>query len=128
MPRALKVCSTPGCPEITTSGRCDAHRAEAERARGGHELRGGGNSRAWRAARRTVLLRDPLCVCTDQAHGHGAQCIAPSSVADHHPRTKRELIAAGVRDPDHPRHLRGICKPCHDKHTGATSPGGWAAR
>lgn len=40
MPRALKVCPTPGCPELVTSGRCAQHRREAEQARGTKQARG----------------------------------------------------------------------------------------
>ena len=77
--------------------------------------------------RRLVLLRDPLCVCGDQAHGHGPRCLLPSTVADHHPRDKRELRRLGLDDDD-PRYGRGLCASCHSKHTAATQPGGWNVR
>jgi 5-methylcytosine-specific restriction protein A len=66
-------------------------------------------------------------VCDDQAHGHGPQCLAPSTVADHYPRDKRELQALGLDDND-PRYGRGLCKTCHDKHTAQAQPGGWNTR
>ena len=40
MPRAMRVCSVPGCPVLTNSGRCDQHRREADQARGSRQQRG----------------------------------------------------------------------------------------
>ena len=42
MPRALKVCSKPGCPELVphTVSRCTAHERAADRARGSRQERG----------------------------------------------------------------------------------------
>jgi hypothetical protein len=45
-------------------------------------------------------------------------------VADHHPRTKRQLRALGM-DEDDPKYGRGLCKQCHDQHTAVEAPGGW---
>lgn len=42
MPRALKVCSQPGCPELTDKRHCDQHAAQYERARGTRQQRGYG--------------------------------------------------------------------------------------
>lgn len=127
-PRALKVCSTPACPNLVPKGRCEDCESAANRARGGYATRGGGNATAWRRARAACLRRDPLCVCTDTEHGHGAQCLRPSTVADHYPDTKADLVARGVPDPDAQHRLRGICASCHGKHTATTTPGGWNAR
>lgn len=131
MPRAMKVCSVPGCPEAIpagSGGRCTEHNRAADRARGNYEHRGGGNARAWRAARRRCLLRDPLCVCTDEKHGHKGQCMIPATVADHWPVSKRDLVAQGVADPDALERLRGLCARCHNKSSAALYPGGWNAR
>ena len=130
MPRALRVCSQPGCPELTDQGRCQAHRKQADRARGTRQQRGYGKAHTNRF-RPGVLKRDPLCRCTDQTrtatHHHGPQCLAPSTVADHWPLDKRELIARGMDDND-PAHGRGLCKVCHDHHTAQAQPGGWHTR
>lgn len=128
MPRAMRICTVPGCPEIVASGRCAAHRSAANKARGSYEHRGGGNAAAWRRARARCLTRDPLCTCRDTGHGHRDPCGAIATVADHHPVTKRDLVAQGVRDPDAIHRLRGLCHLCHAKHTARTSPGGWNAR
>lgn len=130
MPRAMKVCSKPGCPQLVAAGvgQCADHRSAANRARGGYATRGGGNSTDWRRARAACLRRDPVCRCTDEHHGHGPACVAPATVADHYPETKAELVARGVTDPDALHRLRGLCGSCHGKHTARTSPGGWNAR
>jgi 5-methylcytosine-specific restriction protein A len=112
--RALTVCSVPGCPTLTDTGRCPEHRAEAERARGTARQRGYGRGHETRF-RPAVLARDPVCVLCQQA---------PSVHADHYPLSRRELVAAGL-DPDDPRHGRGLCGPCHSRHTAQEQPGGW---
>lgn len=35
-----RVCPQPGCPELTTGGRCATHRRQTERARGTRQQRG----------------------------------------------------------------------------------------
>jgi 5-methylcytosine-specific restriction enzyme A len=123
MPRALAVCPVAGCAEVTTGGRCGSHRRQAEQYRGSARQRGYGRQHETRF-RPGVLKRDPLCVCTDQSHDHGPRCPAQSTVADHHPRDRRQLVALHL-DPDDPQYGRGLCKGCHDRHTAAAQPGGW---
>lgn len=126
--KALKVCSQPGCPELTPEGRCDAHKREAEQRRGSAYQRGYGG-KSWISSRDAVLARDPICVCRDDGHDHdGQRCGQTSTVADHYPDERRNLIAAGVPDPDAPHRMRGICADCHNRKTGATAPGGWNIR
>lgn len=123
---AGRVCPVAGCPTITTGGRCDTHQRDADLARGTATQRGY-TSRGHQRFRRTVLRRDPACVCTDMNHGHPALCGARSTVADHWPRSRRQLVDAGA-NPDDPAHGRGLCKPCHDRRTAADQPGGWNTR
>lgn len=40
MPRARRVCTEPGCPTLTDTGRCDQHKRQADRARGSRQERG----------------------------------------------------------------------------------------
>ncbi|MEU8131949.1 hypothetical protein [Streptodolium elevatio] len=54
-------------------------------------------------------------------------CAHPATVADHFPSSRRQLIAAGVADPDAPERLRALCSPCHNRETAKRQPGGWAA-
>lgn len=127
MARALRVCPTEGCPELTTGGRCTNHTKAADRARGTAAGRGYG-SRWATVYRPACLRRDPLCTCTSTTPEHGCRCVAQSTVADHWPTSRRDLVAQGVSDPDAVHRLRGVCKPCHDAHTADAQPGGWAQR
>lgn len=112
----MRVCNVSGCPElIPTSGRCDTHKRAAEQVRGTAAQRGYGAEHRNRF-REGVLAKHPICqVCLG----------APSTVADHHPLSKRELIERGMDDHD-PAHGRGLCASCHGKETARLQPGGWA--
>ena len=123
--RTLMVCSTPGCPEYTRGGRCADCQTKAEQRRGSSTERGYG-SRHRNDFRTAVLARDPTCVCTTEDHNHDQPCGQRSRHADHYPRDRRELAAAG-EDPNDPRHGRGLCGPCHSRETARHQPGGWAA-
>ncbi|MFJ8603403.1 holin [Streptomyces shenzhenensis] len=121
--RALTVCSVPGCPHLTPTGRCTQHRQQAEQQRGSARQRGYGQQHEQRF-RPGVLARDPSCQCTDTSHGHGSPCGQPSHHADHWPRSRRELVALGL-DPNDPVNGRGLCGPCHSSETARHQPGGW---
>lgn len=115
---ARRVCSRPGCPNLThTGGRCPDCRADADRARGTAAQRGY-TSPGHRAFRTDVLDRDPICVLCH---------LAAATVADHWPRSRRELIDAGA-NPNDPRHGRGLCARCHSRETTRNQPGGWNSR
>lgn len=121
-----RVCTTPGCGTLHDgTGRCPNCRAKAERERrpNGSPYR----TRAHRSARELVLARNPRCVCPGDCGRHTGWCGAESTIADHWPTERRDLIAAGL-NPDDPDRMRGICKPCHDARTARSTPGGWAAR
>ncbi len=133
MARALKVCPCTGCdahdsscPELVQTGRCDRCSKAAEQRRGSASARGYG--RAHRLGfRPKVLLDQPLCQCDDTSHGHTAPCLIPSTVADHWPRDRRELVRLSL-NPNDPRYGRGLCTSCHNKHTADAQPGGWNTR
>lgn len=117
MPRALKVCSTPGCPELVPSGRCTTHTTQADRARGTSRQRGYDRAHETRF-RRQVLARDPICtLCGKDWSVH----------ADHHPVDRHTLVLRGM-DANDPQHGRGLCHHCHSVETASAQPGGWNAR
>lgn len=114
----MRVCNVHGCAVLFEgkSGRCPTHRREADRARGTSKERGYA-TRGHRQFRDAVLTRDPICVLCN---------LAFSTVADHYPLSRRELIELG-RNPNDPAAGRGTCKPCHDRSTAQHQPGGWNA-
>lgn len=120
---AWHVCSTPGCGKLHEgTGRCDDCRAKADRAR-----RPDGNPYSTRghfAFREAVLARHPRCMCRGQCGRHANLCGAVSTVADHDPIERVDLVAAGL-DPNDPARGVGKCKPCHDAKTARTKPAGF---
>jgi 5-methylcytosine-specific restriction protein A len=116
----MRVCSVHGCPTIfpTTEGsRCLEHRRAADRARGTTRDRGY-STRGHLTFRTAVLTRDPICVSCNTAL---------STIADHYPLGRDELIARGL-DPNNPAAGRGLCKPCDSTQTASRQPGGWNQR
>ncbi|MEU4570849.1 hypothetical protein [Micromonospora sp. NPDC023956] len=116
MRRALKVCSQPGCPDLTDTGRCTDHRRQAEQARGTSSQRGYGSR--WARRRADYLRRNPTCALDGER----------ATVADHWPVSRRDLVAQGVTDPDADHRLRPLCAPCHGRQTAEHQPGGFNAR
>lgn len=115
----MRVCSVTGCPTIYPKGegsKCEKHRTAAKREHWAKTK--AYSSKGHRQFRDAVLRRDPLCV-VDQ--------LAQSTVADHYPKTRQELIDLGL-NPNDPQYGRGLCKKHHDQHTAATSPAGWNNR
>jgi len=111
--RARSLCL--GCKRAPAvdHGRCSAclpaylkvQRQRTDDKRGSASARGYGA--AWSATAAAFLA----------AAGH--RCAIPgchrrASVADHYPRTRRELVDAGVTDPDAWHRLRPLCRHHHD--------------
>lgn len=130
MPRApWKPCPTPGCGELTPGGRCPTCAQAADKARGTPTERGYTGPHRSRF-RRGVLAAHPICTCPGPHHAHpDVPCRHPSTVADHHPLSRRQLVTRGL-DPDDPAHGRGLCASCHGWSTqsAADQRGGWNAR
>lgn len=101
------------CP----SGCARRSRERSQRARGSSTQQGYGHEHRTRF-RAPVLARDPICVVCGKA---------PSTEADHWPRSRKQLASAGL-DPNDPRYGRGLCKPCHSAETARNQPGGWNRR
>lgn len=122
--RASGPCAIPRCPHLAPPGqsRCPTHQAEARRdsdqRRGTAAQRGYGSQHRDRF-RRGVLTRDPVCTYEG--------CAAPSTEADHHPLSRKELEAQGM-DPNDPTYGRGLCHQHHARETAARQPGGWAVK
>lgn len=121
----------PSCKQLHPGkGKCDACRAATQRA--SDQARGSAAARGYTGPghierfRPGVLAKHPRCVCTEPRHGHedGRPCGRPSTVADHWPFSRRQLVAARL-DPDDPAHGRGLCAPCHGSETARHQPGGW---
>ena len=110
----MKVCNEPGCPTLTTKAKCANHARQRDRDRGTATQRGYGAEHRKRF-REGVLAKHPLCQRCRRK---------PSTVADHYPLSKRELIDAGM-DSNDPQHGRGLCHTCHSVETAAHQPGGW---
>ena len=112
----MRVCNVPGCGQLTDQPRCPEHRRAADAAR---QDRGVYSKAPHRRFRRLVLKRDPVCVVCNTA---------PSTVADHYPVSRRDLVAAGL-NPNDPKCGRGLCHRCHSKETAANPAqrGGWHA-
>lgn len=114
----MRVCSVSGCPTIyprAEGSRCTPHRQAARRAR--RATNDVYTSAGHKRFREAVLVAQPICtICW----------VAQSTVADHYPLDRRELVRKGL-DPNDPERGRGLCAKCHNKHTAATNPGGWAA-
>lgn len=128
-----RVCSTPGCPNLieTPARKCDAcTRAQRDRARTrGHNPY---STKGHQSFRRQVLARDPYCTCPgDSGRGgcgkHHGLCGNPSTIADHYPYERTELIDMRL-NPNDPKFGRGLCKRCHDVKTGKTRPAGFNTR
>jgi len=116
---AKRVCSRPGCPNLSDrAGKCTTCTTAADRiARPSSTQRGYARNPQHRAFRAAVLARDPICVICHKA---------PSVIADHWPRSRRQLIAEGL-DHNAPEVGRGLCRVC-DGRQGVTRPdqgGGW---
>lgn len=120
MPRANKVCSASGCPNIVVRDskrtRCGDCERKAEQGRGSAHARGyGGPGHA--RFRAQVLARDPICTLCRRA---------PAAEADHYPLSRRELVRQHL-NPNDPKHGRGLCHDCHSGETADHQPGGWHA-
>lgn len=115
--RALTTCSA-GCGALVERGRCADCSRTAEQKRGSSASRGYGERHRVQF-REAVLERDICCVlCQPEGRWELA------TVADHWPRSRRELMAAGL-DPDDPQYGRGLCHDHHSRETAVNQPGGW---
>jgi len=82
MPRLLKLCAVPGCPEHVERGRCARHARElqrlVDRRRGGRQERG--YTDKWARYSRAFLSAHPVCADPFGVHGPDGW---PAEVTDH---------------------------------------------
>ena len=113
--RASRRC--PRCRQPYKGDRCevckarDAKRIDADRgtpAERGYDLH-------WARIRAAFLKQHPTCDL----------CGEPAVVADHHPTSRRDLVAQGDPHPDAWSHLRPLCRSCDRTEGNAKEPGGW---
>jgi 5-methylcytosine-specific restriction enzyme A len=95
------ACSNCGRP--TDAGpRCDSCRLPPKKGDAAY------TSSEWRRRRAVFLTKNLFCVlCKERGQ------MVRATVADHYPRSRKELVAAGVADPDDERFLRALCRACH---------------
>ena len=110
MPRALRACAEPGCPELTDDTRCDEHRRAKRRAEsaGRPSSTKLGYGVRWQRTRRAFLRVNPLCVA----------CGRPATIVDH-------IDGLGPLAPHgHDwANLQSLCWSCHSKKTNAVDGG-----
>jgi 5-methylcytosine-specific restriction protein A len=116
MTKPLSPCPQPGCHELTSGGRCDAHRREQYREQNANRPspRQQGYDSNWERARRAWLFEHPLCVA---CHAEGR--LTAATVVDHivpHRGDRRLFWDRG--------NWQSLCKPCHDRKT-ARQDGGF---
>lgn len=61
--RAKRACATPGCPNLSDRGRCEACRPKGERRPNSHQR---GYDWQWAKFRKGYLARNPLCIRCDE--------------------------------------------------------------
>ena len=118
MPRPAHPCPSAECRAIVPSGggsHCVECTSAARRRSRDRNDRADGHyaSREWYRRRDEKLQESPFCECG---------CGRPSEVVDHNP-PRRQLIAAGVQDPDHRRWLVALAKRCHNSKTASLDGG-----
>jgi 5-methylcytosine-specific restriction protein A len=116
----MQTCPTPGCPELTPGGRCQAC---AAKARGGRKHSGAkGYGRAWQRTRRAFLAAHPYCECDECAAL--PPLLRPRATEVNH---RDGLGPLGPRGHDW-TNLQAMTKSHHSRHTAREQPGGWNDR
>lgn len=122
MPRgkALFVCTTPGCPNLTEGGRCTTCNRAANQRRG--SARGKGYDARWERTKHNYLQVFPLCQCD--------QCTALPSVMRPWATEVHHRDGLGPRGPrGHDwSNLQSMTHAHHSRVTAIEQPGGWNDR
>jgi 5-methylcytosine-specific restriction protein A len=97
------------CGRISATKRCPDHGGTNRTPDTRPNWRQRGYGVEFDRSRRILLKRHPVCQECGQE---------PSVVADHHPASRVELVAAGVANPDALEHLRALGRHCHAVKSG----------
>lgn len=119
MPRKPKrMCSYPGCPELTEGIYCGKHqKEETKKYNRNRKFKKLYNSSRWQRLRKKVLTKHPLCVECEKKG-----ILTPATEVDHIvPHHGSEAL---FWDEDN---LQALCKSCHDKKT-AKEDGRWGSK
>ena len=99
-----KACPVPGCPEITTGGRCDRHKKQTRKPRKKTQFDRFYNSRNWQRVRAAYRRKHPLCEdCKDRGDTRPAVLV-------HH--IIPLVLGGSARSWDN---LRSLCNDCHER-------------
>ncbi|MGW7598128.1 HNH endonuclease signature motif containing protein [Streptomyces antimycoticus] len=118
--RALQVCPTPGCPELTSQGRCDACQQRANRRRPSPTAKG--YDARWQRTRAAYLRAHPLCECEECEQLPAL--LRPRATEVNH---RDGLGPLAPRGHDW-SNLQAMTKAHHSRHTAKEQPGGWNDR
>lgn len=118
--RAMQTCPTPGCPNLTSTGRCTRCQANANQSRG--SARAKGYNANWQRTREAYLREHPYCECDDCMKL--PPILRPRATEVNH---RDGLGPNGPRGHDWPN-LQAMTKAHHSKHTAREQPGGWNDR
>lgn len=106
MPRAPKVCSVAGCPELTQGRLCEEHERQFQRRRNADRTQYAGS---WKRLSKEARRRQRFCSCTDADHGHGIPCGATEDLtADH-------VVAAAQGGASSRSNIAVLCRSCNTK-------------
>lgn len=120
--RAAKRCAR--CRATFTGKRCPTcvGRDAAYQADRADEASGFYHTAEWKRLSGHYLKHHPWCVLCEADGRH-----EPAKVADHYPKSRRQLLDAGIRHPDAWRWLRALCMGHHRSETNRLQPGGFIA-
>lgn len=114
MQKPKRICSHPGCSNLTQSARCEYHEAIKHKQRERTHYHAWYSSRRWRILRTKWLSLHPFCV---RCIVNGNVVIA--TIADHIRPHKGDTKLFYDTD-----NLQSLCKRCHDIKT-AKEDGGF---
>jgi 5-methylcytosine-specific restriction protein A len=118
--RAMSVCPTPGCPELTEGGRCSGCTAKASAMRSITKNRG--RDTRWQRESKRYLRMHPYCECDE--------CMTLSPLLRPVATEVNHMDGLG---PIGPRgfdwtNLQAVTRAHHARITGREQPGGWNDR